>query len=649
MVKYLKYIEKAFFIREFEKLLLNLFNKGLLNGTVHTCIGQELIPVILVDLLDVKYKIFSNHRGHGHYISAGGDHLALLAELMGKREGASGGIGGSQHIFSDNFISNGIQGGLVPVSLGYSFVNKLNGDSSISVTFIGDGTLGQGVVYESLNLASLLSTPTLFVLENNQYAQSTSLKETLAGSVEERVDGFSIKYYSSNIWDLEDLIEKMNLSISLVKSGMPVFLEINCYRLNSHSKGDDNRFDKEIEEFKNKDLLNQFQLNYPDEFNKIQYEISNTLSNSLEICLGMDDLDTVESFSPLYEKECQYLDCQNINRDSNDRINKLIYEGLKSILATNNALIIGEDIKYYSPFTEKPYGGAFKVTNDLSELFPGRLINSPISESAIVGFGIGAALNGCVSIVEIMFGDFLTLALDQIFQQASKIPSMYSQSIKLPLIIRTPMGARRGYGPTHSQNLEKLVFFLPNVRVIALNSVFSPSMVYQNLANVDKPTIVIEDKVGYTKFLNANDIKGFEISVTDDIFPTVLLKPNFSKPNCLIILYGGMLDEILVAINELIENDIFPCVICPTQLTPLNLYPIVDMMKYTNKLIFIEEGSKFGGISSEIISYLVEKKIKFELLGRISNESIIPCSKKAELSVVPNSSNILSSLIKLIQ
>ena len=361
----------------------------------------------------------------------------------------------------------------------------------------------------------------------------------------------------------------------------------------------------------------------------------------------MNDLEETQIFEHIYNQETG---SHKINYDSlsQKRINKSIYNGLKSLLSSSESVFIGEDILYKSSNTEKPYGGAFKVSDDLSNLFPDRVINSPISEQAIIGFGIGAALNGYRAIVEIMFGDFMTLGLDQLYQQASKIPSMFGQDIDLPLIVRTPMGARRGYGPTHSQNIEKLFMFLPNVNLISINSLVDPELIYKQINSIKKTSVVIEDKVGYTKLFPSKISSLYEVEHTLDHFPTVILKPSFTKPNLLIFLYGGMLDELIEILDELIENEVFPYIVCPTSLTPLNISPLKIGLENVNKLIFIEEGTKHGGLSSEIIAYLSENKILFNLIGRISNESIIPCAKSAELNSVPNSNLILNRIIKLI-
>src|SRR3954471_8634161 len=161
------------FIRRFEETLLALFEEGLLNGTTHACIGQEADAGGLVDDLREGDHLFSNHRCHGHFLAWTGDAFGLLAEIMGKPAGLCAGIGGSQHICAPGFKSNGVQGGIVPAAAGIALAEQLRGSDALSVVFLGDGTLGEGVVYETLNLAALWKLPLLVVLEDNGWAQST--------------------------------------------------------------------------------------------------------------------------------------------------------------------------------------------------------------------------------------------------------------------------------------------------------------------------------------------------------------------------------------------------------------------------------------------------------------------------------------------
>ena len=187
---------KAMLIRSVEQKLLELFKEGKLFGTVHTCIGQEWTGVAVTHFLRPEDLIFSNHRCHGHYLAWTGDVEGLIGEVMGKQNGMCGGRGGSQHICAQGFFSNGIQGGIVPVSAGLAMAQKINKPGSIAVVFVGDGTLGEGALYETLNVASKWDLPLLVVLENNHYAQSTPQYQTLAGEIGLRAEAFWNKSFS---------------------------------------------------------------------------------------------------------------------------------------------------------------------------------------------------------------------------------------------------------------------------------------------------------------------------------------------------------------------------------------------------------------------------------------------------------------------
>ena len=199
---------KALLIRAVEQRLLRLFSEGKLFGTVHTCIGQEWSAIAIADCLREGDLIFSNHRCHGHYLARTDDVEGLIAEVMGKKSGMCGGRGGSQHICSKGFFSNGIQGGIVPVASGLAFAQKLQGKGNLTVVFVGDGTLGEGVLYESLNIAAKWELPLLVVLENNSYAQSTPSAQTLAGNIVARAAAFGIETGLANTWNPAELLSK---------------------------------------------------------------------------------------------------------------------------------------------------------------------------------------------------------------------------------------------------------------------------------------------------------------------------------------------------------------------------------------------------------------------------------------------------------
>jgi acetoin:2,6-dichlorophenolindophenol oxidoreductase subunit alpha len=236
------------FIRRFEERLLELFDGGVLNGTTHACIGQEADAVAVMEHLSDEDHVFSNHRCHGHYLARTGDARGLLAEIMGRPEGVCAGIGGSQHLAAPGFKSNGVQGGIVPAAAGIALAHELSGSDAISVVFIGDGTLGEGVVYESLNLAALWRLPLLIVLEDNGWAQSTRGSANLAGSMRGRFEAFGIDVEEIDSTDVVELSAVAERAVWRVREQRrPCGLIIHTYRLCHHSKNDDNRPREEVQ------------------------------------------------------------------------------------------------------------------------------------------------------------------------------------------------------------------------------------------------------------------------------------------------------------------------------------------------------------------------------------------------------------------
>jgi TPP-dependent pyruvate/acetoin dehydrogenase alpha subunit len=230
------------FIRRFEEGLLGLFERGLLNGTTHACIGQEADAVAVMEHLGGEDQVFSNHRCHGHFLARTGDAFGLMAEIMGKPEGVCGGIGGSQHLCAPGFMSNGVQGGIVPNAAGIALAKQLDGGAGLSVVFIGDGTLGEGVTYEALNLASLWRLPLVVVLEDNGWAQSTPSSANLAGSMPGRFAAFGFPVFEIDSTDVEELGAVAERALGQARTGQgPVVIIIRTYRLCHHSKNDDNR------------------------------------------------------------------------------------------------------------------------------------------------------------------------------------------------------------------------------------------------------------------------------------------------------------------------------------------------------------------------------------------------------------------------
>jgi 2-oxoisovalerate dehydrogenase E1 component len=644
--QYKKEIKEAILIRQFETQLLHLFSEGKINGTVHTCVGEELTPVLLCRHLTGSDYFLSNHRGHGHFIAKTGKVYELMAEMMGRVTGISHGYGGSQHLFTDGFISNGIQGGMTPLAVGIGLAMKINNSKDIAVSFLGDGTLGEGIIYESFNLCSIWELPVLYILENNHYAQSTSAKQTFTGDIRKRVEGFGLKYFRTDVWDITSLDSVFEEAVKIVRQGCPAFVEVDCYRLNSHSKSDDNRNEEEIQFYREKDLLNRFSEQFPDIYNEYLQE-ANTLLDTIVLQAENDPiLHEVENKTFITSTSVGY---ERIEGYEKRRGNESIYTFFKKLFKRNHkTVLIGEDVEHETHYTPVPYGGAFKVTRDLSQLFPGRVRNTPISEASITGAGIGLSLMGYTSIVEIMFGDFMTLTFDQLLQHASKISSMYGRKVSLPFVLRTPMGGRRGYGPTHSQSIEKHFLGILDLNIVAINNAIPAEELYEGVfRDLNTPTVVIENKVQYTR-TGFKRAKGFYLRKTDENLPTILYGPGTDSVDLTIVCYGGMLEIVKSVIERLALEDIICEIVCPSSLVPINIYPIIESIRVSKRILMVEEGNEFAALGSEILAYILANNIEIKAAQKIGNNTVIPCSFSAENSLLPNEEKITNTIKSLL-
>jgi 2-oxoisovalerate dehydrogenase E1 component len=306
---------------------------------------------------------------------------------------------------------------------------------------------------------------------------------------------------------------------------------------------------------------------------------------------------------------------------------------------------MGEDVK-------SPYGGAFKVSQGLSDLFPNRVFNTPISESAIVGIGCGLAMEGYYPFVEIMFGDFMSLTLDQILNHASKFRYMYNNQVDTSFVVRTPMGAGRGYGPTHSQTLDRHFMGIPGLRIVALNNLVEPIAVYQPLlATNGEPTLIIENKLLYALNLRENMPEGFKALISDETFPTVLIKPESDTLDITLIGYGGLSDTLVNVAERLFdEADVVSQIICPTKIYPFNIKPFIHLLSNSKFLVLVEEGQGFAGFGSEIIAQIAEHDSSLlRRVKRVVPQAIpIPASGSAEKEMMPNVNNIITSILGFI-
>jgi len=260
-----QFYQQMCLVRTLENAILDLFSQNELTGTTHTYLGQEANAVGVINAIDRnRDTVWSNHRSHGHFLAYCGDVKGLVAEIMGRETGVCGGRGGSQHLCAGRFHSNGVQGGIIPLAVGTALADR--SDNAITVAFLGDGTMGQGLIYESLNLAALWSAPILMVVEDNEIAQTTPSDIAVSGSIVARAHPFGIKtfeYEGTDVFAVHGLAQKAVTYVR--KQGKPAWFVIKTHRMGPHSKGDDTRPDNVIAEAQAADPLKKIRSKLSDD------------------------------------------------------------------------------------------------------------------------------------------------------------------------------------------------------------------------------------------------------------------------------------------------------------------------------------------------------------------------------------------------
>jgi pyruvate/2-oxoglutarate/acetoin dehydrogenase E1 component len=331
----------------------------------------------------------------------------------------------------------------------------------------------------------------------------------------------------------------------------------------------------------------------------------------------------------------------------------------KAMRADSRVYILGEDVL-------DPYGGAFKVTRGLSTAFPERVLTTPISEAGIVGVGSGMALRGLRPVVEIMFGDFVTLIADQVINHAAKFRYMYNEQVRVPLVIRTPMGGRRGYGPTHSQSLEKLFLGMPGLRIVAPTALGDPGeLLAQSILSTQDPLVFVENKLLYLLPLqDADSLKEFNVEATGTSqdgtgldgsgegmgYPVYRLSLRGAPAPTLTLAAYGYMAELArqAALRLAYEHEIFVELVVPTQIAPLEIESCLTSLRKTRRLVSIEEGSRPLGWGAELAALAVEA-LGPELLAvrRVAAQHTpIPASQPLETAMLPGVETIIQAALQ---
>ncbi len=333
-----------------------------------------------------------------------------------------------------------------------------------------------------------------------------------------------------------------------------------------------------------------------------------------------------------------------------ERYVEALNRALHEIMAGDERVhVLGEDVS-------DPYGGAFKVTKGLSTKFPDRVLATPISEAAITGFATGMAMRGLRPVLEIMFGDFVTLCADQIINGASKFPWMYNAQVDVPLVIRTPMGGRRGYGPTHSQTLETLFLGTPGLTIVAPSHFHDAGALLSHAVREEKqPVLFIEHKLLYPRRLELprggrlGDWFASVVTAQNPAYPTIRLTPAGDEtPVVTLIAYGGMAPLAAeAAMNVFMEDEILVEVLVPSLVKPVPIADVAPSARRSGRVVIAEEAVRTAGWGAELAAQLYEQALgdmRGPVLRLGAKDVPIPSSKPLEDQVLPRVADIEAAL-----
>ncbi len=634
-------------IRLTEELILDQFSRGLVSGTTHTCIGQELTAMAVVRALrHPDDAVLSNHRNHGHFLTYSGDFPGLVAEIMGRETGVCGGWGGSQHLAYRHFHSNGVQGGMTGIGAGLALARKMEGSGALVAVLVGDGTLGQGLLYESLNLASVWRAPLLLVVENNGIAQTTYTRETIGGDIAARGAAFGLRTWRYSDEDPDFFSQVEGVVEAVRTTGHPGFLVLDTRRLGPHSKGDDLRAGQELAEIRARDPLAALGRRLSDE-ERLAIEAGNTaFIEAVRVAA-----DGAPEAGHEREMPAHIFGAGGEARPAmppvavpaRANVRQALNAALRHLLEQSpEVILLGEDL-------HDPYGGAFKVTEGLSTAFPGRVLSTPISEAGVAGASIGLALEGFRPIMEVMFADFLSLCLDQIYNHAVKFPGMF-HDVSVPLVIRTPCGGRRGYGPTHSQSPEHLLTSVPGLTVVygAHRHDVARLLIAATLY-WPYPVLFLEHKLLYGETCDPAGYVALapaEGDLAAALFPT--LRFGAADPDLTLVTYGGMLPVVESLLPRLAAEELAVEIVAPSLLAPLPKGTLIAHLLARRRVMVVEESHHDFGVSAEIAASLLERGFQGQFSRLGAPPVPIPAARSLERRILPGEQQLFDRILDLL-
>ncbi|GAA4236166.1 alpha-ketoacid dehydrogenase subunit alpha/beta [Actinomadura meridiana] len=588
-------------IRGFETEAARLLRSGALTGNLHLSLGQEAVAAGVCDVLTPADTITTTHRGHGHCLAKGGDPRRMFAELAGRRTGYCKGRAGSMHIAdpgSGILGATAIVGGGLPIAVGAAWSAQVRGVADVAVAFFGDGAVAEGAFHESLNLAALWRLPVVFVCENNQYAELLPVGMHLAADPYRYAEPYGIPGVRVDGNDVVAVRAAADEAVRRARRGEgPTLLEAVTYRWSGHYEGDPERYrDRaEVEEWKGRDPLVRLRAGMAEGLaEQIDEEVRRSLDDAAAVALDDPVAGPEDVPDDVYaEPVAPPAGVSVVSGVRTIKYREAVAEALAEEMARDKSVVVfGEDVARA--------GGTFLATRGLLDRFgETRVRDTPISEGALVGAAIGAAMTGLRPVVEIMFADFLTLAADQLVNHAAKMRSVSGGAFDVPMVVRVIGAAGRAAGPQHGQSLEGWFAGVPGLKVVAPSSPADLKGLLKAAVRDPDPVIVLESLALWGD-------RGEVPEGDDHLVPIGRAAVTRPGADVTLVAWGGAHARASQAAEALAEDGIDAEVVDLRSLLPLDADAVLASLRRTGRLVVVHDAVAPFGPGAEIAALAAE-------------------------------------------
>jgi 2-oxoisovalerate dehydrogenase E1 component len=636
-------------IRGFEQRVAALYRDGDVPGFVHLSIGQEAAAVGACWPLGEADVITSTHRGHGHCLAKGLDPLGMFAELMGKDGGTNRGRGGSMHIADPGvgiFGANGIVAAGVPIAAGAAVAFQLRADGGVAVAFFGDGAPAQGAFHEAVNLAAVWRLPVVFFCENNGYAEFSPAATQHAASLEQRAAGYGVDYVAVDGNDVVAVAEAMAGVVEAARNGRgPAIVEAATYRWHGHYEGDPERYRSpdEVRAWEGRDPLGAHERRLreagvaDDDIKTLEASVADRLDAAVEAARRLDQ--------PAAASLPHFVVRPRPARPEPPPppAGAPAFRTMDAIRAALEAELAADERVFVAGIDVGDGGNVFGLTRGLRDRFGDRVRDTPISETAIVGLGVGAAMAGMHPVVEVMYLDFVGVCFDQLLNQAAKLPFMTGGAARMGLTVRTQFGAGRSSGSQHSQSLEALLAHVPGLSVVMPSTPADTYGLLRAAIQDPNPVVFIENRLLY-------GMKGPQPPAGHavPIGRAAVVRPG---ADATVVSVSRMVHEALAAADAVAGDGISVEVIDLRTVAPLDVAPILASVAKTSRLLIAHEAVVPFGIGAEIAAVVAREAFwdldaPVERLGAAATPP--PYAPALEQAWLPDRDDIAAAVRRLV-